>query len=125
MQLKRNIKFFVVLVASTYSAWVLAQAQPQPNGAALGSTTPPGSVSATRTTTNTTPTATTGGGAEGVDETAPSEVTTMDPMDPNRDARAESEAAANNPRSRRARGPASGTVAPDTTSPQTVPNTTY
>ncbi len=125
MQLKRNIKFFVVLVASTYSAWVLAQAQPQPNGAALGSTTPPGSVSATRTTTNTTPTATTGGGAAGVDETAPSEVTTMDPMDPNRDARAESEAAANNPRSRRARGPASGTVAPDTTAPQTVPNTTY
>ncbi|MCM2352840.1 MAG: hypothetical protein NDI63_04425 [Pseudobdellovibrio sp.] len=120
MQLKRNIKYIVVLLTSTYSAWVLAQAQPQANGAALGSATE--AVSATRTTTNTTPTATTGGGTAGVDETAPSEVTTMDPMDPARDAR---EAERGDMRNRRARAPASGTVAPDTTAPQTVPNSTY
>lgn len=125
MQLKRNIKFFVVLFASTYSAWVLAQAQPQPNGAALGSTTAPGAVSATRTTTNTTPTATTGGAPAGVEETAPSEVTTMDPMDPASDSRMGSDATMGDRRDRRARGPASGTVAPETTPLQTVPNSTY
>lgn len=94
MQLKRKIKIFVVLLTSTYSTWVFAQAQPQANGAALGSTTEPG-----------------------VEETAPSEITTMDPMDPSRDARAGSDATQGG---RRARAPASGTV-----TPQTVPNTTY
>lgn len=119
MQLKCNIKFFVVLVASTYSAWVLAQAQPQANGAALGSTTAPGGVSATRTTTNTTPTATIGGGSAGVEETAPSEVTNMEPMDPARDSRAGSDATQGDRRAR-ATETVSGTV-----TPRTVPNTTY
>lgn len=111
MQLKRNIKFFVALLTSTYGVWVLAQAQPQANGAALGSIATPGSVSATRTT--------------GVEETAPSEVTTMDPMDPSRDSKMGSDATMGDRRERRARGPASGTVAPETAPSQTVPNTTY
>lgn len=94
MQLKHKIKFFTVLLTSTYTAFVFAQAQPQPNGSALGSTTEPG-----------------------VEETAPSEITTMDPMDPSRDSRAGSDATQGG---RRARAPASGTV-----TPQTVPNTIY
>ncbi len=120
MQLKRELKILGMFLTTAYSAFVFAQAQPVPNGSALGSTTGTGvdSVSATRTTTNTTPTATTGGmgtrssTGSAVDETAPNEITTMDPMDPSRDSRMGSDATTGD---RRAMGTtASGTVTPNT-----------
>ena len=114
MQFKPTAKIFLSLLVTTYSAWVFAQAQPRANGAALGSTTGAGVVSATRTTTNAT-----------ADETAPSDVTNMDPMDPSRDSRMGSDATMGDRRDRRARGPASAPVAPETVTPETVPNTTY
>lgn len=110
MQFKREIKILAVLLTSAYTALVLAQAQPQQNGYGLGSGA--GSVSATRTTTNSTGTATS-------DETAPSEITTMDPMDPARDLKAGSDATTGNRRDRRAMGVASGTAVPEpATSPR-------
>lgn len=114
MQFKCRAKIFLSLLTMTYTALVFAQAQPRANGAALGSTTGPGVVSATRTTTNTAP-----------DETAPTDVTNMDPMDPARDSRAGSDATMGDRRDRRARGPASATVTPETVTPETAPNTTY
>ena len=123
MQFKSKIKIVLSLITTTYSALVFAQAQPRANGAALGSTTD--TVSATRTTTNTAPTTTQSPVPGGIEETAPSEVTTMDPMDPARDSRAGSDATMGDARSRRARGPVSGTVVPETATPQPAPNPTY
>ena len=128
MQLKRNLKIFGMGLTIVCSSIVFAQSQPQPNGSSLGSTTTDGanSVSATRTTTNSTTTGTTGGmdsapavGTGTNPSQNPSDMTTMEPMDPSRDSRTGSDATMGNTRNRRAMGTSSGTAVPDsTTSPR-------
>lgn len=101
MQFKRKLKIFTVLLTMTYGTLAFTETPPQANRAALGSTgTAEGSVSATRTTTNT-----------------PPAVTTVPPMDPTRDSQSGSDATM---KDQRARGEASGTVTPETTSPNPV-----
>lgn len=83
MLLNKKIKTLIIALTTVSSSWALAQAQPQANGHALGSTTTnrTTSVSATQSNTNSTATGTTGG--MGTDQ----DVTTMQPMDPSRDSR--------------------------------------
>lgn len=116
MQFKREIKILGVFLTMAYSALLEAQPQPRANGASLGANQPTETVSATKTTTNTQPAEATTTRGTAADETAPSEITTMDPMDPARDSKSGSDATMGRDQ-QRARGDVSGTVMPEPTSP--------
>lgn len=105
IQLRRKIKILTLFLTITYGVFSAAQSQPQANG--VGTNTGAGVVSPTQTTTNTTP------AVQG--QTAPSEITTVDPMDPATDSRRATESDMSDTRRRAMAPPASGTVAPSDT----------
>lgn len=109
IQLRREIKILTLFLAMTYGIFAKTQAQPQANG----------TVSPTQTTTNTLP------AVPGQDpsitnstmqQTAPSDITTVNPMDPTNDSRRATDSEMLDGRRRRAMSPtASGTVVPGDT----------
>lgn len=102
IRLKREIKMLTLFLTIAYGVFAEAQSQPQANG--VGTNAGAGVVSPTQTTTNTTPAV--------PGQTAPSEITTVNPMDPMNDSRSTTESDMSEARRRAMAPPASGTVVP-------------
>ncbi len=105
IQLRRKIKILTLFLTISYGAFSGAQSQPQANG--VGTNAGAGVVSPTQTTTNTAPAV--------PGQTAPSEITTVNPMDPATDSRRGTESDMSEARRRAMAPPASGTVVPSDT----------
>lgn len=99
MQIKREVKILTLFLSMVYAVCADAQSQPQANGSGYEAGTGAGSVSATRTMTNTVSSTTNMMSTEersakdattdpsAMQQTAPGDITTVNPMDPVNDSR--------------------------------------